>query len=89
MFICICNAITERDVQAAVAGGAGSLSDLQAQLGIATACGCCADAALQYLPGARHGSPLQSEHGLGTGAMAGSAANDAAATLIETVARRA
>lgn len=91
MFICICNAITERDVQAAVADGADSLSDLQAQLGIATSCGCCAETAAQYLAGGRYASPSHNEHGLGTGAIAGSAANDASAAtaLLETVARRA
>lgn len=90
MFICICNAITERDVQAAVADGAGSLSDLQAQLGIATCCGCCAETAAQYLPGGGYESPLHNEHGLGAGSIAGPAANDAAVTtLVETVARRA
>jgi len=51
MFICVCNAITERDVLAAVAGGARSLSDLQGQLGLASCCGACADLAQEYLPG--------------------------------------
>ncbi|NYT65640.1 (2Fe-2S)-binding protein [Alcaligenaceae bacterium] len=54
MYICICNAITERQVQAAVAEGASSLADLQAQLGVATCCGCCADTATEYLPGGRY-----------------------------------
>jgi len=51
MFICVCNAITERDVHAAVAGGAQSLSDLQGQLGLASCCGACAELAQEYLPG--------------------------------------
>jgi len=51
MFICICSAITERDVRAAVADGAQSLSDLQGQLGLASCCGACADLAQEYLPG--------------------------------------
>jgi len=51
MFICVCNAITERDVHTAVAGGARSLSDLQGQLGLASCCGACADLAQEYLPG--------------------------------------
>jgi len=51
MFICVCNAITERDVLAAVAEGAQSLSDLQGQLGLASCCGACADLAQEYLPG--------------------------------------
>jgi len=51
MFICVCNAITERDVHAAVADGARSLSDLQGRLGLASCCGACADLAQEYLPG--------------------------------------
>lgn len=35
----------------AVAQGATRLSDLQAQLGVATCCGRCADTAIEYLPG--------------------------------------
>ncbi|EJC61440.1 hypothetical protein QWA_15400 [Alcaligenes faecalis subsp. faecalis NCIB 8687] len=54
MFICICNAITERQVQEAVRGGASSLADLQGQLGVASCCGCCAETAQDYLPGGRY-----------------------------------
>ncbi len=49
MFVCICNAITDRQIQEVVAAGATSLSDLQAQLGVATCCGCCSDLASSYL----------------------------------------
>ncbi|MDO4226944.1 (2Fe-2S)-binding protein [Neisseria sp.] len=51
MFVCICNAITDRQIQETVAAGASSLSDLQAQLGVATCCGCCSDLAASYLTG--------------------------------------
>ena len=54
MFICVCNAITERQVQEAVSAGAQSLSDLQAQLGVGGCCGCCRDTAVDYLPGGRY-----------------------------------
>lgn len=54
MFICICNAITERQVKAAVADGASTLADLQGQLGVAACCGCCAETASDYLPGGRY-----------------------------------
>jgi bacterioferritin-associated ferredoxin len=50
MYVCVCNAITERQVRASVAAGASTLSDLQFDLGVATCCGCCADTARQYLP---------------------------------------
>ncbi|MDN5842033.1 MAG: (2Fe-2S)-binding protein [Alcaligenaceae bacterium] len=56
MYICICNAISERAVQRAVAEGAVELSDLQAGLGVATCCGHCADVATQYLPGGQYAS---------------------------------
>ncbi|MBF0803081.1 MULTISPECIES: (2Fe-2S)-binding protein [Neisseria] len=51
MFVCICNAITDRQIQEIVAAGACSLNDLQAQLGVATCCGCCSDLAASYLTG--------------------------------------
>jgi len=54
MFICVCNAITERQVRDAVAAGARRLSDLQRELGVATSCGRCARMAKEYL---REASP--------------------------------
>lgn len=103
MFICICNAITERQVQSAVATGAHTMSDLQAQLGVATCCGCCAETAVEYLPGGRYAShatppahmgsvvvePATAESAVGT--LVVDAANDAALSvvLVEVVARRA
>jgi bacterioferritin-associated ferredoxin len=92
MFICICNAITESHVRSAVAEGASSLSDLQAQLGVATCCGCCAETVAEYLPGGRHADHASGEYGLNGGVLAGAAANDARVStveLVEVVARRA
>jgi bacterioferritin-associated ferredoxin len=45
MYVCICNAITDREVRGAIALGARSLADLQASLGVATCCRKCADCA--------------------------------------------
>jgi bacterioferritin-associated ferredoxin len=53
MYVCVCNAITERQVRAAVDAGAATLDDLRFELGVATCCGCCADTAVEYLPGGR------------------------------------
>lgn len=75
MFICICNAITERQVQSAVANGALTMSDLQGQLGVATCCGCCAETASEYLPGGRYAEELVLQHEAGT--LVTNAANDA------------
>ncbi|WP_277073892.1 (2Fe-2S)-binding protein [Simonsiella muelleri] len=49
MYVCICNAISDRQIQETVAAGATSLGDLQNQLGVATCCGCCAELASSYL----------------------------------------
>jgi len=45
MYVCVCNAITDREIRGAVALGARSLADLQSTLGVATCCGRCADCA--------------------------------------------
>lgn len=62
MFICICNAITERQLQSAVADGARTLSDLQGQLGVGTCCGCCVETANQYLPRAANDPEAAAGH---------------------------
>ena len=77
MFICICNAITERQVKTAVAEGAQTLSDLQGQLGVASCCGCCADTASEYLPGGRYAPAIAAAQPQGT--LVSDAANDAVA----------
>ncbi|CAK7047465.1 bacterioferritin-associated ferredoxin [Kerstersia gyiorum] len=51
MYICICNAVTERQVRACVDSGAATLDDLQYELGVASCCGRCAESACSYLPG--------------------------------------
>jgi len=50
MYVCVCNAITERQVRSSVEAGATTLADLQFDLGVATCCGSCADTACNYLP---------------------------------------
>jgi bacterioferritin-associated ferredoxin len=90
MFICICNAVTERQVQAAVAEGAHTLSDLQGQLGVAGCCGCCADTASEYLPGGRYAGQASARQEAGT--LVAEAANDSeliGAGMVEVAIRRA
>lgn len=88
MFICICNAITERQVQSAVADGALTMSDLQGQLGVATCCGRCAETAAEYLPGGRYAGHVPAPE---VAALVVAAANDESATvtMVEVIARRA
>lgn len=49
MFVCVCNAVTDRQIKERVAAGARSLGELQSSLGVATCCGCCADLATSFL----------------------------------------
>ncbi|MFV0282808.1 MAG: bacterioferritin-associated ferredoxin [Castellaniella sp.] len=63
MYICVCNAISERQLQDAIAQGAANLADLQAQLGVATCCGSCADTATEYLPGGRYAADVGAHAG--------------------------
>ncbi len=49
MYVCVCNAVTDREIRSAVTFGARSLGDLQDSLGVATCCGRCADCACSVL----------------------------------------
>lgn len=49
MYICVCHAITDRDIREAIERGAGSLSEVQAQLPVAGCCGSCADSARELI----------------------------------------
>ncbi len=84
MFICVCNAITERQVQEAVATGASSLSDLEAQLGVGGSCGCCRETASDYLPGGRYAGHVTEPHE--QGAYNSDAANDSELAPLQVVA---
>ncbi|WP_183638002.1 (2Fe-2S)-binding protein [Niveibacterium umoris] len=61
MYVCICNAITERDVKQAAHEGARRLRDLSESLGVATQCGRCAEHALTCLR-ACHACPNAQPH---------------------------
>ena len=49
MYVCICNAITDKQIRAAAEGGATDLWGLQAELGVASGCGSCKEAASEIL----------------------------------------
>ena len=49
MYVCVCKAVTDRQVREAVAQGARSLRDLRRDLGIIDECGRCAGCARQCL----------------------------------------
>ena len=78
MYVCICNAITDKQIRAAAESGTTDVWGLQAKLGVATGCGSCMDTAAEILAeyrvkratGGRRpaGDPTLYEPGLG-GAM--------------------
>ncbi len=49
MYVCICAAVSERQVASAVAAGADSLEKLGMELGLGTGCGCCRETAQKML----------------------------------------
>jgi len=49
MYICVCKAVTERQVKQAADDGVASLRDLRDRLGVAEECGRCAKCALECL----------------------------------------
>ncbi len=49
MYVCICNAITDKQIRKAADAGARNLWDLQRELGVAVGCGSCKEMASDIL----------------------------------------
>ncbi|MES2489641.1 MAG: bacterioferritin-associated ferredoxin [Pseudomonadota bacterium] len=49
MYICVCKAVTDRQIKQATREGACSLRDLTRELGLGTGCGKCVPAAREVL----------------------------------------
>jgi bacterioferritin-associated ferredoxin len=49
MYVCICNEVTDRDIQKAVIAGASSMRQLRDQLRVATRCGKCSSFARECM----------------------------------------
>ena len=49
MYICLCNAITERQVRECARSGACSVDDLTSKLGVGSGCGRCLECAVDVL----------------------------------------
>lgn len=67
MYVCICNAVTDRAIRDAAARGVSTADELAAETGAGTCCGACRPLALQILNEGsmrHHGH----EHGLMFGA---------------------
>lgn len=49
MYVCVCNAVTERDIGQAVATGCSSMRELRESLGVGACCGRCNNCARKLL----------------------------------------
>jgi bacterioferritin-associated ferredoxin len=63
MYVCVCHAVTERDIDSAIAAGCCSLRQLREELGVGACCGCCATCVREKLkdvkqPRAHHSTTL-------------------------------
>lgn len=59
MYICVCNAVTDRDIDGAIAAGCCSLRQLREELGVGACCGRCATCAREKL---KDSQPSRSTH---------------------------
>lgn len=53
MYVCVCRAVTDRQIREAAENGAHSLKDLRRELGVTQDCGRCASCARECLHEAR------------------------------------
>ena len=58
MYVCICNAVTERQVRECASEGACSVEDLASSLGVGAGCGRCRDCAAEILKSAESATSL-------------------------------
>ena len=58
MYVCICNAVTEKAVRECARNGACSIDELAYELGVGAGCGCCRDCASEVLRDARADEPV-------------------------------
>ena len=49
MYVCICNAITDKQIRLAAKRGASTVMDLTNELGVASGCGSCRETAAEIL----------------------------------------
>ncbi len=57
MYVCVCNAITDKQIRRAAEAGVSDLWALQAALGVATGCGSCKEVASEILAEYREQRP--------------------------------
>lgn len=64
MYVCVCKAVTDRQIREAALGGARTLKDLRRDLGVTSDCGRCASCARDCLKEAHHQCAAHGASGL-------------------------
>ncbi|ANB19322.1 bacterioferritin-associated ferredoxin [Dokdonella koreensis] len=59
MYVCICNAVTDRQIRQAAADGVSSLAELSERTGCSDCCGTCAPLAGEILAEALRATPAR------------------------------
>ena len=54
MYVCICSAVTDKEIQQAIDTGARTIKELQQKLDICTCCGQCAELLQQMVNTSTH-----------------------------------
>lgn len=49
MFVCVCHAISDRQIRDVIDRGAASLDEVRAHLPVASCCGCCEETARELI----------------------------------------
>ena len=60
MYVCLCNSVTDHDIQAALEEGADDLALLQKKTGVATGCGSCRSFTESLIDAARNARKVAS-----------------------------
>ena len=58
MYVCICNAVTDKQIRKAAESGVNDLWGLQRELGVAVACGACKEMAYEIIRESREARAL-------------------------------
>ena len=58
MYVCICNAVTDRQIREAAASGARTFADVRRRTGCGDCCGSCEDLAAEIFDKAAHARTL-------------------------------
>ena len=56
MYVCVCNAVTDRQIAQALRSGARDLADVTQQLGVGSNCGSCLSYAQELIDSTAQGS---------------------------------